>query len=35
AFITGQRSEKALQKEEREQAHKDKKRIQKLERECH
>ncbi len=33
AFITGQKSEKALQKEERDQARKDKKRIQELERE--
>lgn len=33
AFITGQKSQKALQKEEREQARKDKKRIHELERE--
>ena len=33
AFITGQQSDKALQKEEREQSRKDKKRIQELERE--
>jgi transposase-like protein len=33
AFITGQKSDKALQKEEREQSRKDKKRIQELERE--
>ncbi|EXF94716.1 transposase ISAfe5 [Pseudomonas fluorescens HK44] len=33
AFITGQKSEKAQQKEDREQSRKDKKRIQELERE--